>query len=165
MRILIDKCIKLELNSIFDEFFLFSNDNEILMFFYVNDIVFVFTTSRKKDAKNLIHWLKNIFDMRNLDSLNFFLDVRILQKSDTIWLIQNFYKNKLIKNYVINIEYKATTSLSYQSLMSYINDVNKKRVHIYCHENCRFFLVSFETSFFLNFSKRKKKNETFRSIN
>ncbi len=131
LRILIDKCIEFELNSIFDEFCLFSNDNEILMFFYVNDIVFAFTAARKKNAQNLIRRLKNIFDMRNLDSLNFFFDVRILQKLDTIWLIQNFYMNKLIKNYVINIEYKTTTFLSYQSLMSYIDDVNKERVHIY----------------------------------
>ncbi len=131
LRILIDKCIKLELNSIFDEFCLFSNDNEILMFFYVNDIVFAFTASREKNAKNLIRRLKNIFDMRNLNSLNFFFDVRILQKFDTIWLIQNFYMNKLIKNYVINIEYKMTTFLFYQSLMSYIDDVNQERIHIY----------------------------------
>ncbi len=130
LRILIDKCIELELNSIFDEFCLFSNDNEILMFFYVNDIVFAFIASRKKDAENLIRRLKDIFDMRDLDSLNFFLDVRILQ-IDTIWLIQNFYMNKLIKNYVINIEYKATTLLSYQSLTSYIDDVNQERVYIY----------------------------------
>jgi hypothetical protein len=39
--------------------------------------------------------------------------------------------NKLIKNYVINIEYKATTLLFYQSLMSYIDDVNQEKVHIY----------------------------------
>jgi hypothetical protein len=102
--ILIDKCIELELNFISDEFCLFFDDNEILMFFYVNDIVFAFTASRKKNAKNLIRRLKNIFDMKNLNSLNFFLDVRVLQKLDTIWLIQNFYMNKLIKNYVINIE-------------------------------------------------------------
>ncbi len=37
----------------------------------------------------------------------------------------------MIKNYVINIEYKATTLLSYQSLISYIDDVNRKRIHIY----------------------------------
>jgi hypothetical protein len=113
LRILIDKCIKFKLNSILNKFCLFSNDNKILMFFYVNDIVFAFTTSRKKNAENLIRRLKDIFDMRNLNSLNFFLDVRILQKFDTIWLIQNFYMNKLIKNYVINIEYKTTTFLSY----------------------------------------------------
>ncbi len=39
--------------------------------------------------------------------------------------------NKLIRNYVINIEYKATTLLFYQSLMSYIDDVNQEKVHIY----------------------------------
>jgi hypothetical protein len=131
LRILIDKCIKFELNFIFDEFCLFFDDNEILMFFYVNDIVFAFTASRKKDAENLIRWLKDIFDMRNLNSLNFFLDVRILQKLDMIWLMQNFYMNKLIKNDVINIEYKATTFLSYQSLMSYIKKMNQKKVYVY----------------------------------
>jgi hypothetical protein len=131
LGILIDKYIKLELNFIFDEFCLFSNDNEILMFFYVNDIVFAFIASREKNAENLIRWLKDIFDMRNLNSLNFFFDVRILQKLDTIWLIQNFYMNKLIKDYFINIEYKATTFLSYQSLMSYIDEMNQKRIHVY----------------------------------
>jgi hypothetical protein len=54
LRILIDKCIEFELNSIFDVFCLFSNDNKILMFFYVNDIVFAFIASREKNAKNLI---------------------------------------------------------------------------------------------------------------
>ncbi len=39
--------------------------------------------------------------------------------------------NKLIKNYVINTEYKATTFLSYQSLMSYIDEMNQERVHVY----------------------------------
>jgi hypothetical protein len=112
----------------FYEFCLFSNDNEILMFFYVNNIVFAFTTSRKKDAKNLIRRLKDILNKRDLNSFNFFLAVRILQKFDTIWLIQNFYINKLIKNYVINIKYKTTTFLSYQSLMSYTDEMNQERV-------------------------------------
>jgi hypothetical protein len=101
------------------------------MFFYVDDIVFVFIAYRKKDAENLIRRLKDIFDMRDLDSLNFFFEMQILQKLNTVWLIQNFYMNKLIKDYIINIKYKATTLLSYQSLMSYIDDVNQERVHIY----------------------------------
>jgi hypothetical protein len=124
LRILIDKCNKFELNFILDEFYLNFDDNENLMFFYMNDIVFAFITSREKNAKNLIRRLKDIFDMRNSNSLNFFFDVRILQKLDTIWLIQNFYMNKLIKNYIINIEYKATTFLYYQWLMSYIDEMN-----------------------------------------
>jgi hypothetical protein len=139
------------------------------MFFYVNDIVFAFTASRKKDAENLIRRLKNIFDMRDLDSLNFFLDVRILQKLDTIWLIQNFYMNKLIKNYVINIEYKATTLLSYQSLMSYIDEMNQERVHVYRQKMksiCYFVIITrsniiktaFElTRHFINFDSKHLK--------
>ncbi len=39
--------------------------------------------------------------------------------------------NKLIKNYVINIEYKTTTFLLYQSLMSYIDEMNQEKVHVY----------------------------------
>ncbi len=42
--------------------------------------------------------------------------------------------NKLIKNYIINIKYKTTTFLFYQSLMSYINDVNQERIYIYCQK-------------------------------
>jgi hypothetical protein len=169
LRILIDKCIKFELNFIFDKFCLFSNDNEILMFFYVNDFVFAFTASREKDAENLIRRLKDIFDMKNLNSLNFFLDVRILQKLDTIWLIQNFYMNKLIKNYVINIKYKTTTFLSYQSLMSYIDEMNQEKIHVYRQKMksiCYFALITrsniikivFElTQHFINFDLKHLK--------
>ncbi len=39
--------------------------------------------------------------------------------------------NKLIKDYVINIKYKTTTLLSYQSLMSYIDEINQEKVHVY----------------------------------
>jgi hypothetical protein len=39
--------------------------------------------------------------------------------------------NKLIKDYIINIKYKTMTFLFYQSLMSYINDVNQEKIHIY----------------------------------
>ncbi len=169
LRILINKCIEFELNSSFIEFCLFSNDNEILMFFYVNDIVSSFIASRKKNAKNLIRRLKNIFDMQDLDSLNFFLEVRILQTLNTIWLIQNFYMNKLAKNYVLNTEYKATTLLSYQSLISYIDDVNQERIHIYRYKIksiCCFVIIirlniikaAFElTRHFINFDSKHLK--------
>ncbi len=39
--------------------------------------------------------------------------------------------NKLVKDYVINTEYKATTPLSYQPLMSYTDEVDQERVHVY----------------------------------
>ncbi len=36
-----------------------------------------------------------------------------------------------MKDYVINIEYKTTTLLSYQSLMSFIDEMNQEKVHVY----------------------------------
>jgi hypothetical protein len=39
--------------------------------------------------------------------------------------------NTLIKNYVINIEYKTTTLLLYQSLILYIDEMNQERIHVY----------------------------------
>jgi hypothetical protein len=77
--------------------------------------------------------------------------------------------NKLIKNYVINIEYKTTTFLSYQSLMSYIDDVNKEKVHIYrqkVQSICYFIIIirsniikiAFElTRHFINFDLKHLK--------
>ncbi len=78
LRILIDKCIEFELKSILDESCLFSNEKRILMFFYVDDIVFVFKETRERNAKNIIRRMKKMFDIRDLDSLNFFLEVRII---------------------------------------------------------------------------------------
>ncbi len=77
--------------------------------------------------------------------------------------------NKLVKNYVINIEYKTTTFLSYQSLMSYIDDVNQERIHIYRQKVksiCYFVIITrsniikaaFElTRHFINFDSKHLK--------
>ncbi len=77
--------------------------------------------------------------------------------------------NKLVKNYVINIEYKATTLLFYQSLMSYTDDVNQERVHIYRQKVksiCYFVIITrsniikiaFElTRHFINFDSKHLK--------
>ncbi len=53
------------------------------MFFYVDDIVFVYRIDRKHATELLINKLKDIFEMRNLDILKFFLDVRIIQDRET----------------------------------------------------------------------------------
>jgi hypothetical protein len=101
------------------------------MLFYVNDIVFAFKIIWEQNAKNIIRRMKKMFDIKNLDSLNFFLEMRIIQKPKTVWLIQNFYINKLVKNYVINTKLKTTTSLFYQQLMSHTKEMNDERIRIY----------------------------------
>jgi hypothetical protein len=79
LRILIKKCIQLELILIFDGFYLFTDENDILMFFYIDNIVFVFRSDREMNAENMIRRMKEMFDVRDLSELKFFLRIRVLQ--------------------------------------------------------------------------------------
>jgi hypothetical protein len=103
------------------------------MFFYVDDIVFAYRVDRQQAAELLISKLKGIFEMRDLDILKFFLGVRIIQDCETgiVYLVQDVYAEKLVKEYSISINQKIFTSLSYQSLISYTEEVDSDRVHVY----------------------------------
>jgi hypothetical protein len=134
LRMLITKCFEMKLRLISRESCLFINRNEIFMFFYVDDIVFAYRVDKKHAVELLINKLKNIFEMRNLDTLKFFLDVRIIQNRETkiVYLMQNVYAEKLIKKHEISINQKTSSiSLSYQSLILYEKDVDSDRVYVY----------------------------------
>ncbi len=131
LRILIIKCLEMRLQSISEESCLFINKDEIFMFFYVDDIVFAYRVDRQQATELLISNLKCIFEMRNLDILKFFLRMRVIQKSEMIFLVQDVYAEKLIKKYAISINQKTFISLSYQSLISFEENVDSDRVHVY----------------------------------
>jgi nucleoside diphosphate kinase len=131
LRMLIAKCLEMRLRSISRESCLFINRDEIFMFFYVDDIVFAYRVDKKHATKLLISKLKDTFEMRDLDTLKFFLRVRIIQQSEMIYLVQDAYAEKLIKEYEIFINQKIFISLSYQSLISYENEIDSDRVHVY----------------------------------
>ncbi len=130
LRMLTAKCLEMRLRSIFEESCLFMT-NEIFMFFYVDDIVFTYRADRKHAAKLLISKLKDIFEMRDLDTLKFLLRMRIIQQFEMIYLVQDAYAEKLIKEYEIFTNQKIFIPLSYQSLISYEKDVDSDRVHQY----------------------------------
>jgi hypothetical protein len=130
LRMLITKCLEMRLRSIFEESCLFMT-NEIFMFFYVDYIVFAYKVDREHAAKLLISKLKDIFEMRDLDTLKLFLRVRVIQQLEMIYLVQDVYAEKLIKKYEIFTNQKIFTSLSYQSLISYSKDVDSDRIHEY----------------------------------
>jgi hypothetical protein len=101
------------------------------MFFYVDDIVFAYRVDRQQAAELLISKLKDIFEMRNLGILKFFLRMRVIQKSEMIFLVQDVYAEKLIKKYAISINQKTFISLFYQLLISYMREIDSIRIHIY----------------------------------
>jgi hypothetical protein len=124
------KCLEMRLRSIFEELCLFMT-NEIFMFFYVDDIVFAYWADKKHAVELLINKLKDIFEIIDLDTLKFFLRMRVIQRFDVIYLVQDVYAEKLIKEYEIFINQKIFISLSYQSLISYSRDVDSDRIHEY----------------------------------
>ncbi len=105
----------------------------------------------------------------------FFRNITLLsRKSHTSHInssVRSLCKNLI--HLILIARCKVFAKISYIST-SHINSLMqifcKNFIHLIliarlCHENFRFSLVSFEISFFLNLSERKKKNEIFRSIN
>jgi hypothetical protein len=106
-RILIIKCLELKLKLISEKSCLFIAD-DVITFFYVNDIMFAYRTNRKRIAESYIAWLKSMFEMRNMKSIKFFLKIKIIQTIDSIYLMQDTYIDKLAKNFAINTNFKAS---------------------------------------------------------
>ncbi len=134
LRILIIKCLELRLKFISEKSCLFINEDDIIMFFYVNDIVFAYRTNRKRAAESYIARLKSMFEMRDMRLIKFFLDVRIIQTIESIYLVQDTYIDKLIKNYKINTNSKVlfiSLSIEFDDIKSFDEDVDFNRMHEY----------------------------------
>jgi predicted metal-dependent phosphoesterase TrpH len=69
--------------------------------------------------------------MRDLGILKFFLRMRVIQKLGVVYLVQDVYAEKLIKEYEIFINQKIFIPLPYQSLISYEDEIDSDRVHVY----------------------------------
>jgi hypothetical protein len=104
LRFWIIKCLEMKLRSISRKSCLFMT-NKVFMFFYVDDIVFAYRVDREHTVDLSISKLKDIFETRNLDTLKFFLDARIIQDSEIkiVYLVQDIYAEMLIKKYEIFI--------------------------------------------------------------
>ncbi len=73
-----------------------------------------------------------MFEMRDMRSIKFFLEIRIIQTIESIYLMQDTYIDKLVKNYKININSKVSLiSLSIEDIESFNEDVDSNRMHEY----------------------------------
>ncbi len=115
---------------------LFTDENDILMFFYVNDVIFAFRTDREKATDELIARLNTMFEFRNLEEIKHFLEIKIIIQDEndddrTVYLVQDAYVDKLMKEYEIR-ESKVQTPLpSSCTLTKYDEEVDQQRMHEY----------------------------------
>ncbi len=105
LRTLTAKCLELELKSISDESCLFTDENGILMFFYVNDVIFAYRMNRQQTANELIIRLNTMFEFRDLEKIKHFLEIRVIIQDENddraVYLVQDAYVDKLMKKYEI----------------------------------------------------------------
>jgi hypothetical protein len=108
------------------------------MFFYVNDVIFAFRTDRGKATDELIARLNTMFEFRNLEEIKHFLEIRVIIQDEnddderTVYLVQDAYVDKLMKEYEIRESAKAQIPLSSPStLAKYDGEIDQQRMHEY----------------------------------
>ena len=109
LKTLILKCIKFELYQIFEKSCFFINNDEIIFFFYIDDIVIAYKANRVNQMHIYVKRFKNVFEIKNFEKMKFFLKIKIIKKFDqsTVVIMQNAYMKKLIKKYNIDVVIKS----------------------------------------------------------
>jgi hypothetical protein len=108
------------------------------MFFYVNDVIFAFRIDRRKVTDELIVRLNTMFEFRDLEEIKHFLEIRVIIQDENddderaVYLVQDAYVDKLMKEYEIRESAKMQTSLSSSStLAKYDGEIDQQRMHEY----------------------------------
>jgi hypothetical protein len=119
--------------SIFDVNCLYVND-WLILFFYVNDIVVLFMKINANRMRIFERSLMQRFEMRILDSLLWFLSIRIARDRENrkIWLCQNLYIIKMTSKFNLKEIKCSKISLADLSIHFEISESFHARSEI-CH--------------------------------
>ena len=127
------KCIEFELYQIFKKLCFFINNDKIILFFYVDNIVITYKTDRDNQMHDYVKRFKNVFEIKNLEKMKFFLKIKIIRNFDQsiIAIMQNAYIKKLIKKYNIDVVNKTSFSFLSNDLIKYKNEIDFIRLYFY----------------------------------
>ena len=94
---------------------------EILIFFYMNNIVLTYQKSQQSKAKNLIDCLKIQYNISEKEDFQWFLEITIYRncKSRLAWLNQASYIEKIAKLADSENDNQSDTSMTKTELLSY----------------------------------------------
>ena len=135
LRHLLKTCLDMKLFQIFDESCLYTNENDVFLWFYVDDIVIVYCPDMKYHMKQLTVHLMKTYKIRDLDKLKWFLEVRIIYQSEKIYLMSDSYIDKIAKEYEIATSLNTIKKLSKTSLsvlfilQQYDGELDYDRLH------------------------------------
>lgn len=105
--------------------------NSILIFFYVDDIVFAHQQKDQSLVQQIVNDLKKEFELSESDSLQWFLGIEILRDREKklIWLSQSSYIDK-IANLAVSKQPDATPMLK-DELLPYENIPSSSQINLY----------------------------------
>jgi hypothetical protein len=111
---------------------LFSNDSMIL-FFFVDDIAVIFPKESTREVDEFQQKLADIYEMRILGELEWFLNIRIIRDRPQrkLWLCQDSYIEKLATKFNINPDKKPSTPLPVEELQSSDTQVTAQETYAY----------------------------------
>jgi len=93
---------------------------KVFVIFYVDDIQFLYHKKDETFANELIDKLKQIYKLRDLGDVEFFLGVRVLRSRATrkLWLVHDSYIDKITTRFKLNTSNQKcpTTPLPYGTL-------------------------------------------------
>lgn len=78
----------------------------IIVFYYVDDIVFCYFKAQENQAEEAINRLSSIYNMKMLGEIEWFLGVRVLRDrtKKLLWLSQEAYIEKMANKFGVNLE-------------------------------------------------------------
>jgi len=122
--------IQLGLHQVPDELCLYT-DGKTIVFFYVDDIVIL-----GKDLA-LLHQLKDallqLYEMRDLGDLSWFLGIRIIRdwQQGKLWLCQDSYIEKIATSFHLDNSKPVYTPLTQDELIPYDGQASPQDIYIY----------------------------------
>jgi hypothetical protein len=107
----------------------------IIVFFYVDDIMLLFTQENRPKVEKFLSQLKDQVDLRRMDEANWFLGIRIVRdrKTRRLWLCQDSYIDKVATRYNMSKKTKsyAFTPLETDQLVPYDGEADAASRHGY----------------------------------
>jgi len=107
--------------------------NGILVFFYVDDIVFAFSHQEATRAQGLVEALKNRYSLSGGGELQWFLGIEILRdrKRRLIWLSQSSYIDKISGLADAQSRCRCDTPMGKEELRPHLGHASLSEIHIF----------------------------------
>jgi Reverse transcriptase (RNA-dependent DNA polymerase) len=124
---------ELGLKEVAGEPCLFINDDGVLVFFYVDDIVLLCRSGALPQLHKLRRALMQRYEMRDLGKLSWFFGIRVIRDRGqrTLWLCQNSYIRKIATTFHLTDRKPPATPLAIEELTPNTEQATAQEIYLY----------------------------------